>query len=309
MKKNKSEKDLQYLVYSSIKSAAESGIDFSSRWFTDQKNMESIETIYQIPVDLNSLIYNNLKIMESLYKMKNNDQKAKAYAEKANNLAELINKVLWNKKDKCWNDYHFKRKKYVDFSFFPSNLFPLFFKIDTPKGTTPYELISKYQNDIFGDVGGIPSSGPEANNGQQWEYPNVWAPYVYLFHEYFSSTLKEEKLAYHIARSFFNSVSVNFRRTNIFYEKYKVTNTGEVGLGGEYPNQEGFGWTNGVTICFLKQYGDQLADDFNTKQSVSSIQRLIKDKLSASISESESPSSILRSEDEIIPQKRQRTQA
>ena len=30
---------------------------------------------------------------------------------------------------------------------------------------------------------------------------------------------------------------------------------GNPGIGGEYICQEGFGWTNGVLLCFLKDFG------------------------------------------------------
>jgi alpha,alpha-trehalase len=36
-------------------------------------------------------------------------------------------------------------------------------------------------------------------------------------------------------------------------EKYNVVNTNIPGGGGEYPLQDGFGWTNGV---FLKMWGE-----------------------------------------------------
>ncbi len=34
-------------------------------------------------------------------------------------------------------------------------------------------------------------------------------------------------------------------------EKYDVSSTGTGGGGGEYPLQDGFGWTNGVTLKML----------------------------------------------------------
>ncbi|EOU7624149.1 trehalase family glycosidase, partial [Shigella flexneri] len=34
-------------------------------------------------------------------------------------------------------------------------------------------------------------------------------------------------------------------------EKYDVSTTGTGGGGGEYPLQDGFGWTNGVTLKML----------------------------------------------------------
>lgn len=42
------------------------------------------------------------------------------------------------------------------------------------------------------------------------------------------------------------------------YEKYKADEIGKRGEGGEYLPQVGFGWSNGVVLHFLKEYGDQL---------------------------------------------------
>ena len=36
-------------------------------------------------------------------------------------------------------------------------------------------------------------------------------------------------------------------------EKYNVMGSGDLGGGGEYPNQDGFGWTNGVYLGMLEQ--------------------------------------------------------
>ena len=36
-------------------------------------------------------------------------------------------------------------------------------------------------------------------------------------------------------------------------EKYNVSETQSKAGGGEYPNQDGFGWTNGVYLKFLAE--------------------------------------------------------
>ena len=44
-------------MYRDIRAAAESGWDFSSRWFADGKTLETIDTTEIIPIDLNSLLF------------------------------------------------------------------------------------------------------------------------------------------------------------------------------------------------------------------------------------------------------------
>jgi alpha,alpha-trehalase len=40
-----------------------------------------------------------------------------------------------------------------------------------------------------------------------------------------------------------------FKQTGKLTEKYNVTDARGNGGGGEYPNQDGFGWTNGVFLA------------------------------------------------------------
>ena len=54
-------------IWRDVASAAESGWDFSSRWFADKKNLNSIETTNVVPVDLNAYICWNYQILGFLY--------------------------------------------------------------------------------------------------------------------------------------------------------------------------------------------------------------------------------------------------
>jgi alpha,alpha-trehalase len=45
-----------------------------------------------------------------------------------------------------------------------------------------------------------------------------------------------------------------FRATGKLVEKYDVMSGGGAGGGGEYPLQDGFGWTNGVLRALLERY-------------------------------------------------------
>jgi alpha,alpha-trehalase len=47
-----------------------------------------------------------------------------------------------------------------------------------------------------------------------------------------------------------------YTRTGKLVEKYDVVTVGQKGGGGEYPTQDGFGWTNGVLRKLLVLYPD-----------------------------------------------------
>jgi len=51
-----------------------------------------------------------------------------------------------------------------------------------------------------------------------------------------------------------------FKRSHKMVEKYNVMNLSQEGGGGEYPLQDGFGWTNGVAAALI----DELSPAFQT---------------------------------------------
>lgn len=58
--------------YSELKAAAESGMDFSSRWFikedgTNNGTLEHLKTRYIVPVELNAILHWNAKIISEFY--------------------------------------------------------------------------------------------------------------------------------------------------------------------------------------------------------------------------------------------------
>ena len=63
------------IIYHHIRAAAESGWDFSSRWFKDGKDMATIQTTHLIPVDLNCLLLYTEEVLLKLYTLQ---QKAAA---------------------------------------------------------------------------------------------------------------------------------------------------------------------------------------------------------------------------------------
>jgi alpha,alpha-trehalase len=64
----------------------------------------------------------------------------------------------------------------------------------------------------------------------------------------------EDKLAESIACRWMDNVEAVYERTGKLVEKYDVVNLGRAGGGGEYPTQDGFGWTNGVLRKLLTLY-------------------------------------------------------
>ena len=86
--------------------------------------------------------------------------------------------------------------------------------------------------------------------GQQWDSPNGWAPLQLITVE----ALLESNcpLALEIASRFVNLAEKVYASTGKMMEKYNVCDLDLEAGGGEYPLQDGFGWTNGVVKKLLQ---------------------------------------------------------
>jgi alpha,alpha-trehalase len=69
----------------------------------------------------------------------------------------------------------------------------------------------------------------------------------------------ESDLARTIASRWMNNVVATYRRTGKLMEKYNVVDPSLASGGGEYPGQDGFGWTNGVLRKLLVLYHGAVA--------------------------------------------------
>ena len=66
-------------------------------------------------------------------------------------------------------------------------------------------------------------------------------------------------------------------KTQLFY--IYTFQPGKRGGGGEYEAQDGFGWTNGVFLFFLQEYGDRISSDdsvYGTATSITTNQNQFK---------------------------------
>jgi alpha,alpha-trehalase len=280
LKQNKHTADV---MFSNFKSGAESGWDFSSRWFRDPMDIKTIEIINHIPVDLNSVFLRNLEIIQKLYEKKNNEKKVKEYQALVQERIDAINTVLWNRNAGVWNDYDFVEGKHVTHSMYASNVSPLLYGVQPPERTN-FHILKVAEAILFGHIGGIPSSDKENHKTkEQWDFPNAWAPLQHMLIEYLLS-VNEEKLAYHVARSFYNSVLTAYSDEETIYEKYNSEILGFSGGGGEYLPQEGFGWTIGVVLHTISRFKDKLGTDHDHEKSFGEI----RDYLSYRIQQIES---------------------
>jgi alpha,alpha-trehalase len=84
-------------------------------------------------------------------------------------------------------------------------------------------------------------------SGQQWDAPNGWPPLQWLaIHG--AASYGRIDLAQKAGDRWLEIGRRVYRETGKMMEKYDVTDLNKPAGGGEYPTQDGFGWTNGVAL-------------------------------------------------------------
>ncbi len=95
--------------YRNIRSACESGWDFSSRWFADGEHIQTIETLNLAEVDLNCLLWHLENTLAKSSGLQNLSDKENYFTERAAKRRHMINKYFWDEKTKIYRDYHIKK--------------------------------------------------------------------------------------------------------------------------------------------------------------------------------------------------------
>ncbi len=237
-------------VYRDIRAAAESGWDFSSRWLTDGRHLATIHTTDIVPVDLNSLLYGLERAISRGCEARHDAACERAFAERARRRRSAMDRYLWDAKAGYFMDYdwrHHRRSRELS----AATLYPLFTGAADVRQAEAVATVTKAR---LLQQGGIVTTN--ISSGQQWDAPNGWPPLQWIavsgFRRY-----DDPALAHEIARRWLATVQRVFANSGKLVEKYDVEHN-LPGGGGEYPLQDGFGWTNGVTRALLELYPDLL---------------------------------------------------
>lgn len=231
-------------IYRDLRSAAASGWDFSSRWMDNPNQLGTLRTTSIVPVDLNALMYKMEKMIALASKAAGDDAKAAQYDGFANARQKGIEKYLWNDKEGWYADYDLKSHK-VRNQLTAAALFPLYVKAAAKDRAS--KVATATQAHLL-QPGGLATTS--VKSGQQWDAPNGWAPLQWVA----ASGLQnygQDTVAMDVTWRFLTNVQHTYDREKKLVEKYDVSTTGTGGGGGEYPLQDGFGWTNGVTLKML----------------------------------------------------------
>lgn len=233
------ENDYKAKLFLDLRAGAESGWDFSSRWFDGQGRLESTIATELVPVDLNSLLYTLEQTIGEVYGMLKQPGLAKRFLNAAEKRAEAVRQYCWDPKQGYFVDYNF-RAGHRSRALTLAGVFPLYAKIATAEQAA---AVAKCIEHKFLYQGGLVTTLQDT--GEQWDSPNGWAPLQWVaivgLREY-----GYHELANKIRDAWLRTNELVYEKEHKMVEKYNVIEPGALGGGGEYELQDGFGWTNGV---------------------------------------------------------------
>lgn len=253
-------------LYRELASAAESGWDFSTRWMRNGSDLTTLTTTSVVPVDLNAFILKMELDIAFLANVAGDSATALHFIEASQARQKAMNSVFWDGEKGQWFDYWLNdsaiskdtykwEASYRSQDTFASNFMPLWIQLFNSDGTVVEKVAQSLQSSGLVRAVGIATS--LKNSGQQWDFPNGWAPLQHTIVEGLVRSGSEEarSLAKDIAMRWIITNYVAYKASGAMHEKYDVEKCGEFGGGGEYKPQTGFGWSNGVVLAFLEEFG------------------------------------------------------
>lgn len=231
-------------LFSNLRSACESGWDFSSRWLRQADALDSIIATQIVPVDLNCLLYDLEKTLAKAASINNIPEKEMHYQRLAEQRKQIIQTSFWNAKTGFFHDLYVNNLSPTP-SITLAGIYPMAYGLASESQAKA--CAKKIADDFLKDGGVITSL---QNTSQQWDAPNGWAPLQWMTYK----GLKNygfDTLANDIASRWINLTTQVYKRTGKMLEKYNVVDTSLLSGGGEYAVQDGFGWTNGVVLAFI----------------------------------------------------------
>jgi alpha,alpha-trehalase len=236
--------------YRNARATAESGWDFSSRWMRDPKDLRTLETTDLIPVDLNSLLYNAERVIAALRTFRKgagDEEVARRFTRLADERRQAIQSLMYDPPRGFFYDVRWRTGERVLDRPSLAAAAPLYFGIATPEQGV--RTAAKLEAEFLKPGGFVTTN---VNSGQQWDGPNGWPPLEWLTIEGVRRYRRAD-LADTAATRWLNLIQRTYRATGRMMEKYDVVDRNRKAGGGEYPTQDGFGWTNGVALALCAQ--------------------------------------------------------
>jgi alpha,alpha-trehalase len=237
-------------LYRHLRAGAESGWDYSSRWMRDPRDLRTLETTDLAPVDLNALMYNLERTVAALRRARGqagDAEVAARFAAAAEARRRALLRHAWDEGEGFLFDVRWRTGQRVTDRPSLAPATALYFGL--PERAQGERVAARLARDFLKPGGFVTTN---IASGQQWDAPNGWPPLQWLAMEgirrYGLGDVADQARARWLALN-----RRTYQRTGKMTEKYDVVDTTRAAGGGEYPNQDGFGWTNGVALRLSAQ--------------------------------------------------------
>ena len=237
-------------LYRNIRASAESGWDFSSRWMRDPTDLRTLETTDLVPVDLNSLLYHAERTIAALRLVRGQPGDAAVasrFATDASSRRTALLAAAYDSTEGFFFDVRWRSGGRVTDRPTMAAAAPLYFGLATAEQG---RAVAARLGRDFLKPGGFVTT--QLASGQQWDAPNGWPPLQWLgaqaVRAYGRADIADDARARWLALN-----RRTYRVTGKMTEKYDVADLNKRAGGGEYPTQDGFGWTNGVAQAMAAQ--------------------------------------------------------
>jgi len=231
-------------LYRDMRAGAESGWDYSSRWLADPKSLNSIRTTSIVPVDLNTLMWHLEKTLVRACREAGHAEQAARYEDCAGRRLEALQSIFFDAEEGMFVDLALPGLQPTGVLSIAA-AYPLF--LGASGSSQARQVAEVLQRDFLKPGGWVTSN---IASGQQWDSPNGWAPMQWITYEGLKRYGYEQAAEEGAARWASNNLAV-YESCGRLLEKYNVESVGVIGAGGEYPVQDGFGWTNAVLLRLL----------------------------------------------------------
>jgi alpha,alpha-trehalase len=239
-------------------SELESGWDMTSRFYNRCDQF--------LPIDLNSYLYKYEKDFELVAQMLGEKNEELKWAQRATDRKAEMNTYMWNEAEGFYYDYGYKYRQQSNFLSLAAYT-PLWagiasfdqakkMRMKLPSFETPFGLTISAKESLARpiDLSRIQRryhpAIEEIVKPKQWDYPNIWSPLEYLT----VIGLLRYGFVEDARRIMMNSVKAHaaaFRKHGTFFEKLNGE-TGDIGRGAQYIDQQGFGWTNAAFYRYIQ---------------------------------------------------------
>ena len=176
-------------LFSELTAVAETGWDFSSRWFADRRNISSAEASHIIPVDLNAVLYQVERLLAKLWNHTGDAERAATYTTAADTRLDAMHAVLFDSGEEggvggghyVWRDYDYVSGVLDGDVNVLSNYVPLWtHAYDTTRVNVSRVIDTLLHNGLV-QAGGLLTTLDDID--QQWDCPNAWPPLQHMIYE------------------------------------------------------------------------------------------------------------------------------